>query len=177
MEEWRRYRDTNYEISNLGRVRNKNTGHILKPYQKDCGKKDNDYLKISMYINKKKKQMPVHRLVAECFIEDYSEKLEVNHKNTKKGDNSLSNLEMTTREGNYQHSIRCGVGSQRKPVIAVKGEEAIFFKSLWEAAKFIKKSQEKDIKIDHICTNIKKVIQGKSKSCYGYGWELDSKSS
>lgn len=46
----------------------------------------------------------IHRLVAMAFIQDYSESLQVNHKNCIKHDNRLDNLEMCTQSQNTKHA-------------------------------------------------------------------------
>lgn len=171
-EEWKRYKETNYEISNEGRVRNYKTGNIIKQQKKCNGRKENDYLRVKIKIGNRKRTVAVHRLVAECFLEDYSDKLEVNHKNSIKSDNRIENLEMTTKEENYQHSLKYGNGSQRKPVCAIDREGNILeFKSLWAGARFIKEKLKKESEIDKLCTNIKQNIVGKCKSAYGYTWK------
>lgn len=171
-EEWKRYRETNYEVSNLGEVRNFKTNNILKSHKKYNGKKDNDYKKVNVYIDGKMRKKSIHRMVAECFLNNYSEELEVNHKNGIRSDNRVGNLEMSTKEENYQHSLKYGNGSQRKPVCAIddKGNR-IEFKSIWAGARFIKDKFEIKREIDKLCTNIKSNINGKCKSAYGYRWE------
>lgn len=171
MEVWKQYRDTNYEVSDLGNVRNRITGKIKKQYKKHNGKKENDYMKVSVRVGNKYKSVSVHRMVAECHLKDFDEKLEVNHINSLRYDNRVCNLEMTTKEENYRHSIEFGNGSQRKPVYAIDEEgNTLEFKSLWEGARYIK--DEKSIKrdIDHICNNIKQSIKGNCKKAYGYKW-------
>lgn len=172
MEIWKQYRDTNYEISNTGKVRSKKTLKEMKQYKKEYGKYENDYMKISLNIRGKKTTKSVHRLVAECFLDNYSDNLEVNHKNSLRYDNRIENLEMTTKEENYQYSLTNGNGSQRVPVICVNEEGKLEFASLWQAAKFIKTKYNKKTEIDHICTNIKTNLKGKCKSAYGYYWFL-----
>lgn len=171
-EKWRKFRNSEYEISNLGRIRNTKTGNVLKAHKKNNGKKDNDYLRIRIKCDGVKKTIPLHRLVAECFLENYSDRLEVNHINGIKYDNRVENLEMTTKEGNYQHSLIYGNGSQRKPVCAIDSDgNKIEFKSIWAGARFIKEKLKKESEIDKLCTNIKKSLIGKCKSAYGYSWE------
>jgi len=46
----------------------------------------------------------IHRLVAKAFIDNYSEYLQVNHKNCVKHDNRLENLEMVTQSQNTKHA-------------------------------------------------------------------------
>ena len=51
------------------------------------------YYNISLVNDKNKQTFKVHRLVAIAFIENPEHKLEVNHKDKNKLNNSLSNLE------------------------------------------------------------------------------------
>ena len=55
----------NYEVSNCGRVKNKKTDRILKPYDNGTG-----YLQIQLYNTDGIKAILVHRLVAEAFLEN-----------------------------------------------------------------------------------------------------------
>jgi len=49
------------------------------------------------------KHFQVHRLIAQCFIKNPKNLPIVNHKNGKKDDNRLSNLEWTDAKGNAKH--------------------------------------------------------------------------
>ena len=88
----------NYEISNLCNLRNKETGKILK-----SALNKNGYLYFSIINKKVKKNKYLHRLMAETFIENPLGKLEVNHINGNKLDNSVNNLEWATRRENQSH--------------------------------------------------------------------------
>jgi hypothetical protein len=80
-EVWVRIPDfENYEVSNLGRVRNGNK--ILKPYPTKGG-----YLDLQLYKNKKSHHKLVHVLVAEAFIGPKPIGLEVCHENGHGTDN------------------------------------------------------------------------------------------
>lgn len=171
MEIWKQYKNTNYEISNTGKVRNKKTKKELKQQKKYNGKIENDYMCIGLYINKKGIKKRVHRLVAECFLENYDENMEVNHKNSIRYDNRVDNLEMCTREYNHDYSIKYGNGTRRRTVYAIdKDGKKIEFNGLWSASKFINNQRNTDIRLDHICSNIKQVLSGKVKTAYGYKW-------
>lgn len=174
MEVWKQYRDTIYEVSNMGRVRNRETKYIKSQTDKNNGKKEHDYKYVGININGKKKKIAVHRMVGECFIENPNNLPEINHKNTIRNDNRVENLEWCTREYNYQHSIEQGVGSPRKAVRGINKEtkEVLEFKSLWEAGKYLKGIASDKINIDQLCYVINKNIKGVSKSAYGYEWEL-----
>ena len=93
-----------YSVSNMGRVRNNKTNHILKPNKK------NDYCKVHLYRDDGKMLCRyVHRLVAIEFIENPENKPEVNHKNGVHDDNRVENLEWVTGEENLRHAYENGL--------------------------------------------------------------------
>ena len=106
-----------YQVSNLGRVKSKerylnNNGGMQKVYEKilsqhrQYGKSDNEYMGTTFSIKHKTINKLVHRLVAQAFLDDYDEKLEVNHKDGNKTNNNINNLEMMTRSENKLHAYR-----------------------------------------------------------------------
>ncbi len=79
--------ESNYEISDMGNVRNKKTKKII------IGDKNNmGYRRVILYTPVKKRFF-VHRLVAYHFCRGYREDLVVNHKDGNKLNNKASNLE------------------------------------------------------------------------------------
>ena len=91
-------KNRNYEVSNLGRVRNRKTGYILK-FQKS----NNGYWRVGLQNNKKLQNMLVHRLVAEAFVSNPFNKPQVNHLNEIRTDNCSDNLEWVTSKENNNY--------------------------------------------------------------------------
>ena len=81
MEEYRIIKECpNYEVSNLGNIRNKNTKYVLKPH-----KNLNGYLWMNLRYNGKFICHGIHKYVAEAFIKkpktNIGQHLTANHKN------------------------------------------------------------------------------------------------
>ena len=95
MEEWKDVvgYEGLYEVSNLGNVRNKQTGKVLKPI---LGKRWG-YYKLNLFKDGIMKSKTIHRLVAEAWIPQVDkDKDQVNHINEIKTDNRVENLEWCT---------------------------------------------------------------------------------
>lgn len=176
MVEWKQYKDSIYEISNCGEVRNINTKKILKQHYKQNGKYDNDYKRISLKLNGKPKGMSVHRLVAEVFISNLENKEQVNHKNGIKYDNNVDNLEWCSREYNMEYAVKNGNGSEKKPVVCINidTEEKLEFKSIWKGACYLKEKYNLKASKDSISHVIKNCCNGKSKTIHGCYWKFRS---
>ena len=101
-----------YQVSNHGRVRNKKTGKILKPYL------TRGYLRVSLYNDSGRKCKLVHRLVAEAFIPNPHNKPAVNHINGCKTDSNVSNLEWANHSENMSHAHSNGL----RPKINTQGQ-------------------------------------------------------
>lgn len=92
--------ETLYEISNLGNVRNKASGKLLKPR-----KSSNGYLRVILYKGDGTyKNYSVHRLVAKAFIPNPLNLQEVNHKDFNKTNNSVDNAECSLAKPVAQYS-------------------------------------------------------------------------
>ena len=154
---------TDYEISENGEVKNSITGKMLK-----CSVMGG-YNVVTLFNDKKRRQIRVHRLVAELFCENPDTKNTiVNHLDGNKLNNNYKNLEWTTNRGNSRHAVDAGL--TKKIVRAVKrispsGEEKIY-NSIKEALDDIKHEN----KIGH-CGNISSCCSGKRKTAGGYRWE------
>lgn len=90
-----------YEVSNLGRIRNKSKGNILSP--RDNG---NGYKLFGVNLNGKGKNYYIHRTVLETFNPiDGCEDMDVNHKDFDRSNNRLENLEWVNHKLNMQISF------------------------------------------------------------------------
>lgn len=90
----------NYEVSNLGNVRNIKKNRQLK-------KQLNRYYHVSLYDSSKKiSKKLIHRLVAEAFIPNPDNLPVVNHLDENKLNNSVENLEWSTIKNNVIYSSK-----------------------------------------------------------------------
>ena len=103
MEIWKDIKENKkYEVSNLGRIRNKKTKRILKTTVNNKG-----YERFIIYGEKSKPKMYyVHRIVASSFIENTDNRPEVNHINEVKTDNRVENLEWVSSDYNLHYGTR-----------------------------------------------------------------------
>ena len=103
------YANGRYEVSNMGRVRTIYTTIPSKVLRtRVC--KSNGYDTINFTFEGKKKTFTIHSLVAKLFIRDYDGNNEVvNHIDSNKLNNHISNLEIIDRKGNVKHAMSTGL--------------------------------------------------------------------
>lgn len=96
--------------------RTSKTGHI---YRVSGSPKTKTYLALTV----ERKTVLFHRLVYTTLIGDIPPGMEVNHKNGKKHDNAIDNLELTTPEENVEHAA--SIGRHVKRLSTIDCAEAI----------------------------------------------------
>ncbi len=102
-EEWRSIDGfIDYQVSNIGRVRNSKTGRILKPRYR--GKKMN-YQSVALYNGGGQVNFSIHRLVANEFIPNPENKQQVDHIDGNKENNVYTNLRWATNSENQINNI------------------------------------------------------------------------
>ena len=93
-----------YQISNCGRILNLKRQKFVNPWKNKYG-----YLMFTVQKPGQRKHRTLHSLVLEAFMLDSRPAdLVINHKNSIKTDNNLSNLEYCTVKENVHHCIRSG---------------------------------------------------------------------
>lgn len=125
----------NYEISNLGRVRNTDTGKI-----KTVLINTRSYPYVSLWCKQVGKNKMIHRLIAEAFIPNPENKPQVNHKNGNKFDYRIENLEWVTISENAIHAFATGLSF-------VPNKEN-FLVYNWKTEQFVK-----EFKTEEECAN------------------------
>lgn len=76
----------------------------------------NGYCKVTLQKYKYRKMFSVHRLVAQAYLKNYSNTLQVNHINGIKTDNRVENLEMVTAKENMQKAVEIGLFDKCKEI-------------------------------------------------------------
>jgi len=165
-----------YQISNLGRIKN-NRGKILK-LKTDT----NYYLSIRLSKLNRKKYYLIHRLVATHFLPNPQNKSEIDHIDTNRQNNCVSNLRWVTKKENrnnpitlinYSKAKKGRVFSQEtkdkmskaksKPIVQIHKSGLII--GVYDSA--IQASKELGIYQQSITACCK----GKYKTCNGYQWK------
>jgi predicted transcriptional regulator len=95
-------------------------GEVFSYYKNGKVRKLNprENIKGYLYVNLSKegsyKSKPVHKLVADSFLEKQCENFIVNHKDGNKLNNKLSNLEFISMSENSKHAFKNGLASNKK---------------------------------------------------------------
>lgn len=140
---------SNYEVSNLGNIRNIKSGQILNP-----GISGNGYKQVSLKMNDtgKFKKQYVHRLVAQYWLDNPEDKREVNHKNLDRTDNRAENLEWLTSSENQKHKFEnSDYKTSNRPVVQMDLNDNVIaiFDSVIAAARELNISRQGIDKVVH----------------------------
>lgn len=151
-----------YQISNMGRVRNK-YNKILKGYTNNKG-----YQMVHLRTETTNKLYSIHRLVATHFIPNPDNLPYVNHKNEIKTDNRAVNLEWCTQGYNVNY------GTRNKRMSKTKRNNTYNTKAVRcvELKKTFPSTREASRKTGIDCSQISAVCNHKKnyKTAGGYHW-------
>lgn len=135
-QEWRVIPEyPRYEVSSTGFVRGVESGTHRKRLK--LIEQNNGYCTVTLSCKgKKRKILTVSRLVASAFLPNQLSLPQVNHKNGKKSDNRVTNLEWCTASWNINHAYKTGL------LNAVRGEKHYQAKLTESAVRNIRKSSK-----------------------------------
>lgn len=91
------------EVNELGQIRSSFTKSIYKPFKDKDG-----YFRCKVWDGSKLRGIYVHRAVALVFVPNPSNKPFVNHIDSNRTNNSISNLEWVTAQENSTHGVEAG---------------------------------------------------------------------
>jgi predicted DNA-binding protein YlxM (UPF0122 family) len=136
--------DKYYEVSNYGRVRH--DGRVLSGSVHKDG---------YIYVNIRGKQYPKHKVVAEVFVLNPSNKPFVNHIDGNKQNCVDTNLEWCTQSENSKHAHDTNL--QPKGLSTYKGkfttEQREEIKVLWDSGKYSRREIARQYGVSHTCIN------------------------
>lgn len=157
--------DSNYKVSNYGRIFSKRTNKILKGELTEKG-----YIRVALTEHKR---YLVHCIVARTFIPNPENKPQVNHIDGNKQNNYVDNLEWCTQSENMRHALKTGLK------IMPKGKDVYNARVIYQYDKnnnLIKRwecmsTASQTLKISQ--RDIVRVCKGERKTCGGYIWKYE----
>jgi small nuclear ribonucleoprotein (snRNP)-like protein len=173
-EEWMDWdENTLYQISNQGRVKRKQytTTHNRTWIERTLTNTltNDGYLKVGVKLNEERKDRRVHQLVAQTWIPNPNNFIEINHKNGNKLDNRVENLEWVSRSENMKHAIDNNliILPRYKGKLSKEQREEIIYK--YNTTTISKRQLAKDYDVSH--TTINSIFQNKYN--YGEGYKTE----
>ena len=151
--------DNAYEVSNHGRIKNRSTGKILIPRKTKIG-----YGRVCVVYSGKRRDVYIHRIVAQYFCNHPFGCDVVNHIDNNVSNNNSSNLEWVTQRTNVLYAMkqnRVKNYPNAIPVICEKDGIIQTFRSAHEGGEITG--------CDH--STIIKCCKGKKKTANGYKWK------
>lgn len=145
-----------YAITSCGKV----WSYISKKFLKQRFDKDG-YLLINLHKNNQSKTFKVHRLVAETYIHNINNLPQINHKDEKRNNNCVGNLEWCSHVYNQNYGFR-------NTRLARAKNKAVYCVELNKVFDSIK-SASKELKINDTCISL--ACKSKIKTSGGYHWE------
>jgi hypothetical protein len=171
-EEWRNIDGfSKYQVSNIGRIRNKSTKMILAARENN----HTGYLRISLYDNDNKPHLLyIHRIVASAFCEKKDGCNFVDHIDTDRQNNISSNLRWVSRSENCrnQYTILKNSGARIGKKFKRRNRKKVEQYDLY--GNFIREWNNYDDAIESVNGSYKGMslaLRGKRKTYKGFVWK------
>lgn len=103
--------ESDYSINKNGDVFNK-----ARNKKRAIVKTPKGYLCVGLTNENGRKNVFIHRILAQIFIPNPENKPQINHKNGIKTDNRIENLEWVTNKENREHAIKHGLNRTEKTI-------------------------------------------------------------
>lgn len=158
-EQWKQYKDTCFEVSNLGRIKNNKTNNLLKGKINLKG-----YVEFCLSINGNKKSFLGHRIIYEVFKGNIPDNYVINHIDGNKTNNKLENLEAILPSENINYSFY-KIGHSNVKVVGKFSKDGILLEKYPSCAEAARKNKGCS------SSNISRVCNGFLKSHHGFIWK------
>jgi hypothetical protein len=150
-----------YQVSNLGRIKNKRTQYILTQNPRKDG-----YISNSLsYDDNTTKSAIVHILIAKTFLDNPNNKPTVNHINMNRSDNRVINLEWATHS---EQSFK-----ENKKEFKLPGKSVNQYDLDGKFIKTWDKAIDAENELNISRKNILKVLKGERKQSGGFIWKYN----
>lgn len=106
-----------YDVTQEGVIISTKTGKPMRFFFSKGRKGEDKYFRVGLTKNKKQRKFFVHRIIAECFVDNPDGKKFVNHKDGDKTNNNCNNLEWVSQSENQIHAYSEGLQSPNNGVI------------------------------------------------------------
>lgn len=161
-EIWKPFRDGRYWVSNIGRLKNTDTGKILNGHINPI----TTYIRDRLYFRDGSQEVITrHHIVWEAFNPD-DVIIVLNHIDGNKANNRLNNLENITESENLKHAYKILKSKKTRSCLGVNintGDRKIYF-SIADAAREIKCAES------CIRAALNRQKQNKNNISHGYKW-------
>lgn len=170
IEVWRKHPlYENYEASNFGNIRSLNYNKTDKTKELKQRLR-NGYLCITISVDGKRKDISSHRFIFECWNGLIEEGLEIDHIDTIKTNNSLSNLRLGTTSENINNPITITKKSKAFVNYPKFSKKVLQFSLKGDFIKEFVSTKEIERELGFDNSHIGKCCNGKLKTAYGFLW-------
>ncbi len=159
----------NYEVSDLGNVRNPRK--VLKKSVKQVS----GYEFVVIYLDGKWKGKYVHRLVWETFNGKVPTGFEINHRDENKLNNSLSNLELVTHKQNCNYGTRnerANMTKRHNNTLGLNSKRVAQVSPDFKLIKIHSSLKEASVSTGAFVSNISMCCKRKDKTAKGFHWVI-----